>query len=753
MRHDLPLTRKFLQSASLLRFIAGAFLWVFCSTVSNSQSHFSTYDQHVLFDNAPPGGYYYHSQGTSVVPSRLELVNGKLPVDTGRFATPPNAIRVTFRSAVGGDWRTTINAINRYGHRFEFAGDALRLRVFLNRELAYAASPRIGVQDTNGNSLPDIPLVRGNERLAAGVWHTLVIPFADFVAPFGLTADPSFDRKNLASISLTQGLDADEDHTLWIDDIGTTYLGLQDPMAPSPPSSFCVSSHDQHVDLKWSRSPSSDVLHYLLEKSYDGGEFVPLLTRSPRFERAVDHVGEVRKAATYRLTAIDAQGNTSAPVICRALPTRPYSDDELLSMVQQSCFRYYWEGSQAESGMAAEILPGDPHLVALGASGFGIMATLVAIERGFVSRDEGLARILQNVSFLEKADRFHGAWPHFLDGRTGRIWPFFGRYDNGGDLVETAFLMQGLLTARQYFQRDDLREQELRDRITALWKAVEWDWYRQDPQSDFLYWHWSPDHHWHISHPLIGWNETMIVYLLAIASPTHAVPASMYYSGWAGQSERAIKYRQNWSRTTQGDRYANGNEYYGIKLDVGEGTGGELFFTQFSFLGFDPRGLRDKYTNYFENNRAIARIHHAYCVENPRRHAGYGPACWGRSAGVFSGGGRALPRDDNGTICCSAALGAFPYAPHESLAALKHFYRELGPRAFGAYGFHDGFNQTEGWYDEVYMGLNQAQIVVMIENHRTGLIWNAFMANPEIKEMIKQVGFTRDDVGFPPDAN
>ena len=262
--------------------------------------------------------------------------------------------------------------------------------------------------------------------------------------------------------------------------------------------------------------------------------------------------------------------------------------------------------------------------------------------------------------------------------------PYFGKYDDGGDLVETAFLTQGLLAARQYFNGENDREREIRDTITTLWREMEWDWYRKSPTSDFLYWHWSPDHDWHISHPLIGWNETMIVYLLAIASPTHSVPASMYYSGWAGQSDEAVQYRRNWSRTTAGDHFANGHEYYGIKLDVGSGSGADLFFTQFSFLGFDPRDKRDRYTNYFENNRNIALINRAYCTDNPRKYKGYGPDCWGLSAGINAGGGRPLPRDDNGTICCSAALGVSPYTPEESLASAEAFLPRLGVQGLGA---------------------------------------------------------------------
>jgi hypothetical protein len=486
-------------------------------------------------------------------------------------------------------------------------------------------------------------------------------------------------------------------------------------------------------------------MSYRIYRSWDGGSYEPVATRPGWSCRHVDFVEKPGTTAHYKVTAVKLNEQESPASESAGSQTRVFTDDQLLEMVQRGCFRYYWDVANGPSGMALEILPGDENLVAVGGSGFGIMAQIAATERGFITREESAERMLRIVRFLSKADRFHGAWPHFLDGQTGHVIAHFGKYDGGGDLVETAFLTQGLLTARQYFASDDPREREIRDTITNLWREVEWDWYRKSPTSDFLFWHWSPDHAWHISHPLIGWNETMIVYLLAIASPTHAVPASMYYTGWAGQSEEAIWYRRTWSRTAVGDQYVNGRTYYGIKLDVGSGSGGDLFFTQFSFLGFDPRNKRDQFTNYFLNNRNIALINRAYCIENPRGFKGYGPDCWGLSAGVNSGGGRPLPRDDNGTICCSAALGVFPYTPAESMTVLKHFYNDLGPKIWGPYGFHDGFNETEDWFDEVYMGLNQAQIVAGIENHRSGLLWRLFMANPEIPPMLQSVGFEPDN--------
>jgi hypothetical protein len=298
-------------------------------------------------------------------------------------------------------------------------------------------------------------------------------------------------------------------------------------------------------------------------------------------------------------------------------------------------------------------------------------------------------------------------------------------YDNGADLVETAFLMEGLLTARQYFH-----SQELDRKITHLWETVNWSWFQRTPQGKFLYWHWSPEYTWYINHRITGWNETMMVYLLAIASPTHGVPANMYYSGWAGMPKL----------------YLNGGTYYGIKLPLGMGMGGPLFFTQYSFMGFDPH-VSDRYANYFKNNRAMALINRAYCKQNPKHYKGYGPNDWGLTAVDGPRGYRAYepgskyPRLDDGTIAPTGAIASFPYTPKASMATLKFFYRKLGDRLWGPFGFRDAFNLQEDWVSRINMGLNQAPMAVMIENYRTGLIWKLFMSNPEIRAMCKRVGF------------
>ncbi|HEX7062952.1 MAG TPA: glucoamylase family protein [Woeseiaceae bacterium] len=707
----------------------------------------SFYDRHVIFDNSDADGGYVASSGWFIAPSRLELIDDKLPVETGQFASPPNALKIAWTSAFGGAWQASVEITRRYARPFHFEGQALTFRVFADSEITAANSPRLFLKDVDEDGTPSVTLVSGDERIPAGRWVEVELPFAEiFGGPTKSTADNEFDVADTLSVTFSQGLDDGRPHTLYVDDVRIRDVDTSDTTPPPAPKAVQVRAYERHFDVTWTPSESDDLLAYRVYRSTDGEIFEPVGTQQASRARFTDYVGEPPHEAVYRVTALDLAGNESAASkVSERARTRPFSDDELLTMVQEASFRYYWEGGHPIAGIAPEVLPGDPNLLALGGSGFGVMAMLVGAERGFVPREDVAERMLKIVRFLARADRFHGVWPHFLDGNTGRVWPFFGKYDDGGDLVETAFMMQGLLAARRYFDRDNVTESEIRDTITRLWREVEWSWYRKTPDSDVLYWHWSPDWEFHISHPLIGWNETMIIYLLAIASPTHAVPAEMYHTGWAGTSERHVGYRQGWGRTTAGDHYVNGRSWYDIELPVGVGRGGDLFFTHFSFMGFDPRGIRDRYTNYFENNRAIALINRAYCIENPNGFKGYGPDSWGLSAGINSGGGKPVPRDDNGTINVMASLASFPYTPEESMAALKHFYRDLGDRIWGIYGFHDGFNETQNWFEEAYMALNQGPIVVMIENHRTGLVWNLFMSNPEIQPALDAIGFVPDE--------
>lgn len=397
------------------------------------------------------------------------------------------------------------------------------------------------------------------------------------------------------------------------------------------------------------------------------------------------------------------------------------TDDQLLTKIQQQTFKYFWDFGHPVSGMARERnTSGD--VVTTGGSGFGIMSIIVAIERGFITRTDGIQRLGKIVSFLESADKFHGAWPHWMNGNTGRVIPFSTK-DNGGDLVETSFMIQGLLTFRQYLNSTDATENDLIQRINVLWQGVEWDWYRKNNQ-EVLYWHWSPDYNWAMNFPMYGYFEEQITYFLAAGSPTHSIPKSTYVSGYALNG--SIK---------------TGNSYFGYTLPLG--TPSPLFWVQYSYLGMDPH-FSDDYANYWQQNVNASLINHAYCVSNPKGFVGYSDDCWGLTSSDNQNGYDAQsPSNDLGVITPTAALSSFPYSPAESMKAAKFFYYTLGDRLWGDYGFYDAFNITEGWTASSYLAIDQGPIIVMIENYRTGLLWNLFMTCPEVSVASSKLGITR----------
>ena len=401
------------------------------------------------------------------------------------------------------------------------------------------------------------------------------------------------------------------------------------------------------------------------------------------------------------------------------------SDSALLDLVQKQTFRYFWDFAHPVSGLARERNTSG-ETVTSGGSGFGIMSIVVAIHRNFISRAEGLARMQRIVGFLKNnAAKFKGAFPHWLNGTSGAVVPFSAK-DNGADLVETSFLMQGLLTARQYFNGADAGETALRNDINALWQAVEWSWFRRGTEN-VLYWHWSPDFNWEMNHKIQGWNEALITYVLAAASPAWSVPKEVYDQGWA-----------------RNGAMRNGNVYFGQALPLGPPLGGPLFFAHYSFLGLNPQGLTDAYANYWDQNKGHTLINHRYCIANPKGFLGYSDQCWGLTASDDNKTGYMAhePNNDNGVITPTAALSSFPYTPEESMKALHFFYYKLGNRTWKEYGFIDAFNLTDRWYANSFLAIDQGPIIIMIENHRSGLLWNLFMSCPEVKAGLRKLGFS-----------
>jgi hypothetical protein len=716
------------------------------------------YYRHIIFDNSITPDTYFYSYGQASGGSKIEAAKeGRLPVETKNFVSPPNALRLSWQSNPAGGWEAEVRLMS-FRYRYpQLDGKNLYFWAFAPQAITSDDLPRIMLSTTReglqvaefpGSFTKPLPLGKYAGSLPAGKWTQIRIPLSEFHS----ASIYPFRAQYVQNVLFLQGKTDNAPHTLIVDEFrfDDDADSKADATASLPaPKNLKAVGYDRHVALSWDEVTGPALDRYVVYRSLDGKDFQPIGIQLPGTHRYADFLGKSGVNAQYKIVAMDRNYRQSAMSSVASASTRELNDDELLTMLQEACFHYYWEGAEPHSGMTRENYPGDERMIATGASGFGIMALIVGAERGFITREQGVDRLTRITSFLETADRYHGVWSHYMDGNTGKTMPVFGTFDNGGDLVETSFLMQGLLAARQYFKGNSPKEQALYKKITQLWEGVEWDWYRENQQSDFLYWHWSSQWAWQIHHPLIGFNEVMITYLLAMSSPTHGVPAEMYYSGWAGQSETAIRYRGGWSKAVDGDHYGNGHTYFGTKLDVGVGTGGPVFFAHYSYMGFDPSKLRDRFTSsYFENNRSLALVNRGYCIANPQKYEGYGANAWGLTASDGPMGYVPHAPDDtsdDGTITPTGALASYPYTPKESLEAFKHFYRDLGAELWDIYGPRDAYTPGQNWVSNIYMGLNQAPITVMIENQRTGLVWKNFMANPEIGEMLKKLNAVTDN--------
>ncbi|GAB2605288.1 glucoamylase family protein [Spirosoma areae] len=461
--------------------------------------------------------------------------------------------------------------------------------------------------------------------------------------------------------------------------------------------------------------------------TFTGNDTLVTLTPLTVLEALAGYTLEVQPTLTsQRKTALNSTVNaslTTAPDNTDKFPRM--SDSLLLDLVQKQTFTYFWDFGHPVSGMARERnSSGD--VVTSGGTGFGVMSILVAVNRKFIPRQDGLARLIKIANFLtNNAKRYHGAFPHWLNGATGATVPFSAK-DDGADLVETSYLMQGLLTARQYFNSStNADEIALRKTINALWDGVEWNWFTENGTETNLYWHWSPTHNWDMNLPIRGWNEALITYVLAASSNTAPIAKTVYDISWA-----------------QNGRMVNGSSYYGIKLPLGPAYGGPLFFSQYSFLGINPHELKDAYADYWQQNTAHSLINYTYCKTNPKQFNGYSAECWGLTASDQQNGYAARdPTNDNGTIAPTAALSAMPFTPIESMQALRFFYYKLGNKIWKEQGFVDAFNLTNIWFANSYLAIDQGPIIVMIENQRSGLLWTLFMSCPEVKKGMKNLGF------------
>jgi len=503
-------------------------------------------------------------------------------------------------------------------------------------------------------------------------------------------------------------------------------------------SSFVSTSHLLNVDLKHIEivadfSAPLNESDYSSSFTLSGGVSLNYSLSNDNKRVTITNAGKLEALKRYSFTisnnltsssgfTFDGFSNSFYTSVDSVYKFPEVSDEDLLDIIQRQTFKYFYDFGHPDCGLARERnTSGD--VVTTGGSGFGVMALVVGMARGYISRTDGLERMDKILGFLETCDRYHGAWPHWINGSTGKTIPF-STNDDGGDLVETSFMVEGLLTMRQYLDSTVSSEKNLIDRINTLCNGVEYDWFTRG--ENVLYWHWSPNNGWAVNLKIQGYNETLITYVLAAASTTHPVSAEVYHQGYAKNG--AIQ---------------NGSSYYGYVLPLGEAYGGPLFFTHYSFLGLNPHNLQDEYANYWEQNMNQSLINWAYCLDNPKKWAGYSSDAWGLTASDNPWGYSAhSPTNDLGVITPTAAVSSLPYTPEQSMKAIRYFYYLLGDKLWGDYGFYDAFDVTEGWWANSYISIDEGPIICMIENYRSGLLWNLFMSCPEVKKGLDKLGFT-----------
>lgn len=496
-----------------------------------------------------------------------------------------------------------------------------------------------------------------------------------------------------------------------------------------------VKPYDIHVELNWNKVPEAD--SYGIWVSLDKDHYIRRATLNDTIY--LDFVNDLGTELNLDYEVRAYSGSDSTIVGKSNTQTRKMNDEEILDMVQFYTFRYFWNGAEPNSGLAPERIhidgdypQNDAHVVTTGGSGMGIFGLLAGIDREWISREEGYQRFVKIVTFLEKADRFKGVWPHWINGNTGKVQPF-GQKDNGGDLVESAFLMQGLLAVREYFKDGSQEEKELAQRIDQLWKEMDWSWYTKNGEK-VLYWHWSPEYEWEMNFPLEGYNECLITYVLAASSPSHTIDPAAYHEGWAR------------SGGIKGNHEAFGYEL-ALNHNGAQKMGGPLFWAHYSYLGLNPMGLKDQYADYQKENTNQTLINRAWCMENVANFKGYGEDLWGLTASYSINGYNAhFPGNDTGVISPTAAVSSIPYTPKESMAVIKNLYYNYGKKVLGRYGFYDAMSPEHNYYPERYLAIDQGPMVAMIENYRSGLGWKLFMGAPEVQEGLKKLGFTSPEI-------
>lgn len=692
----------------------------------------------VLFENSALGGNYAYSRVEYDGKSWVENVAGKLPVSDSVFFTPGNALSLTYAAIRGGSWQAGISYPGTDRFYIASEGDRLTFKLFAASDMEKTALPKLAVYqgDTLSNPIDITPYLSGFQR---DKWVDVSVP---------LTAIRDFrPGAGINGIQFSQGMADQQIHRLYIDQI--EFLPADPPQVKLSSQAVLSSAkaYDRHVDLTWQLPLTPSIRYVKVYRSEDNEHFVPVAIRPIFVQKCTDVVPQSDKTYYYKVAWVDYNYRESPFSNVLEAETKTATDDELLDFIKAAHVNYFIERTEVNSGMHAIQFGIDHATVSVKETGLSLLAQVVGAERRIVSRRALRSRLLRILDFLDEVDRYHGAFPALIDGRSKK-----GVFEVDSvpeaDLQATAFLMQGLLVTQAYFQSHDNKADSLTERINALWEAVEWNKFTIEGQESILLDKWSPVSGFKNARPLGGFNASLISYLLALASPEYPVVPEAYNEGLGVARELAdtpysmeLANNPSFSVKTDPDEAISPIEYreypyqrdttvFGLPITVGD-IDTSLLVAYEPFLALDPRGKRDAFADYYANHVNLTQAYQRR--DNELGNGSFSVDIWGVEHQAVYDTAAFQP-----VINPAIAIASYAYVPDEAVKSIRMFYEMYGKALFTEYGFRKWIAIQSHAVSDEYDAFNQAAVVVMLENGRTGLIWDLFSNHPAIRPVIEE---------------
>ncbi|NQD72452.1 hypothetical protein HP439_17120 [Sphingobacterium shayense] len=699
----------------------------------------------VIFDNSLVQGVYAKSKVSYIGSSWVENLNNHLLVSDTLFFTPGNALSLQYQSGNGGAWEVDLQYSRQKLNYQVDRGDFLVMKVFIKTEHSKKADlPRIGIKqkDTQTDSLE---LASFMEDFDYNMWINVKIPISKF--------KNLVSKEQVRAILLSQNQTSDRTHQIYIDQVEFLPKNVSNVKLSSPAILSSAVAYDNQVKLQWQLPLTPSIRYIKIYRSEDNETFTPVSIRPISMQSCLDYVPRTNKTYFYKIAWVDYNYIESPFSEVKEVTTKILEESELLDLVQAAHINYFVENYDINSGMYLPFRMKERAVVSVKESGNSILSLIVGVEKKTVNRQLALERISRMVYFLSKAQNRFGVFPAYFEGRTGL--PDYRGGDAGYDVLATSSMIEALLVARQYFDKDDDLETDLRNRITTLWENIEWDKLVAQGYSDVLVEKVTNIDSINEQITLGGVNESLNAYILAMAAPKHNLPLSAYENGVKYQDTRyASQYNKldNLASDTlaivkesfriafnifDSDLIANGvnradripvrqdTAMFGKVLRYGSERRSLIDFYK-PFFVIDPKLLKDPDMEWEESVRD-------YILVRKRKDNEIGVGSTDSDIWGFYQLNDSIGSYRINPAIAPASMFLLENEGHKAVLAL---YNNYGQNFFSEYGFRAWLDLRNNDVSDEYFATNQAAIVVCIENARSGLIWDLYKEIPEIKALL-----------------